>query len=188
MYQLIGKRIMDLTLSGLAIIGLSPILLIAALAIRREDGGPALFKQERVGRDGRSFTVFKFRSMPVNTGDIPSSQAGSVRITRVGKFIRRANIDELPQLFNIFRGAMSIVGPRPALTSQTEHCAMRSQHGVDRCAPGLTGLAQINSYDGMPEVEKVRWDAQYARSVSFVGDIGVILRTFLYLRKPPPTY
>jgi len=189
MYRRFGKRILDILLSCLALAILSPVLLVVALAIRLEDGGPALFRQQRVGRWGKPFVLFKFRSMPVNTVNVPSAQAASaVKITRVGAFIRRTNIDELPQLINILRGDMSIVGPRPALATQEELCALREKLGVYRCAPGLTGLAQVNSYDGMPDTEKATWDAEYCRNVTFWTDIVIILRTFVYLLKPPPTY
>lgn len=188
MYFRYGKRLLDLFLSGIALLMLSPAMLLVALAILIDDGRPILFRQKRVGRDGQLFTILKFRSMPVNTGDIPSAQARSARVTRVGAFIRRTNIDELPQLFNIFRGDMSIVGPRPALPSQVELCELRERFGVFRCKPGLTGLAQVNSYDGMPETEKAAWDAQYCVQVTFLNDVRIILRTFLYLLKPPPVY
>lgn len=163
-------------------------MLAVAVAIRLEDKGPALFRQVRIGRYGRPFEVMKFRSMPVNAGDVPSAKAITMRITKIGTFIRRTNIDELPQLFNILRGDMSVVGPRPALSSQRGLCALRARLGLNRCAPGLTGLAQINSYDYMPETEKVAWDATYCAGVSFLGDLEIIFRTFGYLRKPPPVY
>ena len=188
MYKRFGKRTLDILLSGVALLIFSPLMLLIALAIRLEDGGPVLFRQVRVGRDRKPFTILKFRSMPIDTGDIPSAQARYVRITRVGAFIRRTNIDELPQLINIFRGDMSIVGPRPALPAQEELCAMREAKGVFRCKPGLTGLAQINAYDGMPDAEKAAWDAQYCSNVTFIGDLKIILDTFGYLLKPPPTY
>lgn len=188
MYRRWGKRVLDILLSGAALLALSPLMLLAALTIRLEDGGPALFRQVRVGCNREPFTVLKFRSMPVNTGDIPSAEAGAARITRVGAFIRRTNIDELPQLINIFRGDMSIVGPRPALAKQEALCDMREAKGALRCKPGLTGLAQINSYDGMPDTEKTAWDAQYCANVTLIGDVKIILGTFRYLLKPPPVY
>lgn len=188
MYRRFGKRVLDIALSGIALVILSPLMLLVALAIRLEDGGPALFRQERVGRERKQFTILKFRSMPVNTGDVPSAQARAFRITRIGAFIRRTNIDELPQLINILRGDMSIVGPRPALPQQEELCAMREKNGALRCRPGLTGLAQINSYDGMLDSQKAAWDAQYAANITFLGDIKIILQTFGYLLRPPPVY
>lgn len=188
MYARFGKRLFDLLAAAVALIVLSPLMLLVGIAIRLEDGGPALFRQKRVGQDGKPFVLFKFRSMPVNTGDIPSAQASNVKVTRVGTFIRRTNIDELPQLINILRGDMSVVGPRPALPSQKTLCDLRRSLGVLRCKPGLTGLAQINSYDGMPETEKASWDAKYCEQITLVGDLAIIFRTFGYLRKPPPVY
>jgi O-antigen biosynthesis protein WbqP len=158
------------------------------LLIRLEDGNRAIFRQRRVGRDGQEFTLMKFRSMPMNTSHVPSAQAASLRITRVGKVIRRLNIDELPQLFNIFRGDMSVVGPRPALASQTQLVDLRQQLGALSVRPGLTGLAQVNSYDGMPESEKAGFDGKYASRVTLWGDLRIILRTFTYLMHRPPVY
>lgn len=188
MYRRFGKRLLDIVVAALCLALLWPVFLLTSCTIRLEDGGPAIFRQQRVGRDGKLFTLFKFRSMPVDSKDVPSAQARSLRVTRVGAVIRRLNIDELPQLINILRGEMSLVGPRPALPSQTSLRAMRDAKGVASCTPGLTGLAQVHAYDGMSEAEKVEWDAKYARSVSFLVDAGIILRTFAYLLKPPPVY
>jgi O-antigen biosynthesis protein WbqP len=132
--------------------------------------------------------VLKFRSMPVSTPNMPSALVGQIKITRVGKVIRRTNLDELPQLINILRGQMSVVGPRPPLPSQQELCQIRQSNGALACKPGLTGLAQVNAYDGMPEKEKARWDGIYAASLSFISDMTIIFRTFRYLSKRPPVY
>jgi O-antigen biosynthesis protein WbqP len=188
MYRLYLKRPLDILIAGTGLIVLSPVLLLTALAIRLEDGVPALFRQRRVGRNGSLFTVLKFRSMPVNTGDMPSAEARSAEVTKVGKFIRRTNIDELPQLFNVVKGDMSLVGPRPALPAQRQLCEYRAQNGALACKPGLTGLAQINSYDGMPEREKAEWDGRYASVISVLTDAGIVARTFGYLLKRPPVY
>lgn len=188
MYRQVFKRWFDVVAAGAALVVLSPVMLATAVAVKLEDGGPALFSQERVGTNGKTFRVFKFRSMPVNAGDVPSAMAHALRVTRVGQIIRRTNIDELPQLVNILRGDMSIVGPRPALPRQTELNDMRRENGAWTCRPGLTGLAQVNSYDGMPEPEKAAWDAKYAASVTLGVDVSIILRTFLYLAKRPPAY
>jgi O-antigen biosynthesis protein WbqP len=182
------KRVVDVVISGGSLIVLSPVMFLIALAIKLEDGGPVLFHQKRVGRGGELFAVLKFRSMPVATRDMPSPLAGQVRVTRVGKIIRRTNLDELPQLINILQGQMSVVGPRPPLPSQTELCQIRQTNGAIDCKPGLTGLAQINAYDGMPEREKAKWDGTYAARLSFVSDMNIILRTFRYLSKRPPVY
>jgi O-antigen biosynthesis protein WbqP len=188
MYSAVLKRALDLALAVPALVLLSPVLLLAAAAIRLEDGGPVLFAQQRVGRHERPITVHKFRSMPVDTRDVPSSQARELRITRVGKVIRRTNIDELPQLLDIVRGDMSAVGPRPALAAQEELVALRRANGACALKPGLTGAAQVNAYDDMPESEKAAWDGWYAARVSLGLDLLLILRTVGYLAKRPPTY
>jgi O-antigen biosynthesis protein WbqP len=179
---------MDVLLSGAALVVLSPIMAVTALLIRMEDRGPAIFRQQRVGQGGRPFQVMKFRSMPVNTPNVPSASAKALTVTRVGKIIRRTNIDELPQLITIFRGDMSIVGPRPALFTQESLLEMRKANGALDAKPGLTGLAQVHSYDNMPEEEKARWDGEYARNISFLGDLSIIFRTFGYLARRPPSY
>jgi O-antigen biosynthesis protein WbqP len=183
-----SKRAFDVVASAAALLVLSPVMLGVALAIRLEDGGPALFRQTRVGKDGQPFRIFKFRSMPVATPDVPSAGARTLTVTRVGRFIRRTNLDELPQLLNILRGDMSVVGPRPALPAQRALVDLRTELGALACRPGLTGLAQIRSYDGMPEEEKAQLDAAYARSASLSTDLGIIARTFGYLARRPPVY
>lgn len=188
MSQAALKRFMDIVISSSALLLLSPVILVAALAIWAEDRGHPIFRQIRVGRGGHPYELFKLRSMPINTGHVPSTEASRLRITRVGRIVRRTNIDELPQLFNILRGDMSVVGPRPALASQTHLLDLRRQSGADDCKPGLTGLAAIKAYDGMPEDEKARWDGEYASTRSFGLDCRIILRTFLYLLRRPPVY
>lgn len=188
MYRPLLKRAVDLALAVPALILASPVLLLTAAAIRLEDGGPALFVQQRVGRHERPIKVHKFRSMPVATRDVPSSQAREFRITRVGRVIRRLNVDELPQLLDIVRGDMSVVGPRPALAAQAELLSLRRANGAAALKPGLTGAAQVNAYDDMPESEKAAWDGWYAERVSLGLDLLLILRTFGYLAKRPPTY
>lgn len=188
MYETFFKRILDVVVSLLAIVVLSPLLILAALAVRLGDGGAALFRQTRTGRSGRPFLVFKFRSMPVQSADLPSAGASELKVTPVGKVIRRTNIDELPQLFNILGGEMSLVGPRPPLPAQADLIRMRRENKALECRPGLTGLAQVNSYDGMPETEKADWDGQYAGHITFIGDMRLIARTLGYLVRRPPVY
>jgi len=187
-YAAYGKRILDCVLGALGLVVLAPLLLLVALAVKIEDDGPALFRQSRVGRNGRAFTLYKFRSMPVSVPNVPSAAAGALKITRVGRFIRRTNIDELPQLWNVLIGDMSVIGPRPALPSQSSLLLARREMQVDRLRPGLTGLAQVNAYDGMPESEKVGWETRYAHDVSFFRDIWIVLLTFRYLTRRPPVY
>ncbi len=188
MYLLFGKRFFDLLVSLFAMIILSPLLLITALLIKMFDPGPFIFRQKRVGRNGVIFDFYKFRSMPVNTGDIPSDEFGNIELTWVGRFIRRTNIDELPQLFNILMGNMSIVGPRPPIVTQYELIELRRASGALLFRPGLTGLAQVSSFDGMTVHEKSRFDAQYVMSISLSLDFKIIVKTFCYLLKPPPVY
>lgn len=188
MYKAVLKIPLDFVIAIIILTLLSPALLLVAIAIRLEDGGPALFKQVRVGRQLKPFTLFKFRSMPVDTENVSSINASDLKVTRIGAFIRRTNIDELPQLINIARGDMSIVGPRPALPSQYNLIKLRTKRGIYKCRPGLTGEAQINSYDGMSEEEKVERDAQYSSSITLINDIVIMLHTLGYLLKRPPVY
>ena len=188
MYKQLGKRVIDLIVSCIALIVLSPLMLFVALLIRVTDPGPIIFKQSRVGKDGLLFTFYKFRSMSINTGDISSDKVGEINIGLIGKAIRRTSIDELPQLFNILIGNMSIVGPRPPIPSQIELIKIRKRDGSIQCLPGLTGLAQISSFDGMSVNEKAAFDKDYANSISFMNDFIIIFRTFSYLFKKPPVY
>lgn len=188
MYGEFGKRVVDVVLAGIATLLLSPVLAVTAAAIRFEDGSPVIYRQTRVGRGGREFTIYKFRSMAQGTQVAPSAGMSTSTVTRVGKVIRRLNVDELPQLFNILRGQMSVVGPRPALLSQTTLIAERTRGPALNAKPGLTGLAQIRAYDGMSESAKAAYDNEYAGSVTLFSDAKIIASTVTYLFKPPPTY
>jgi O-antigen biosynthesis protein WbqP len=188
MYSSFGKRLLDILIVVSSVVFLSPLLILVAVLIKIFDPGPILFKQVRVGRNGYSFLFYKFRSMPVHTGDIASDEIGEIKISWVGRIIRRTNIDELPQLLNILKGDMSFVGPRPPIQSQWELVEFRKDNGALECLPGLTGLAQINSFDGMTAQQKAEFDGRYVRNITFLNDIKIILNTFLYLFKPPPVY
>ena len=188
MYRYCLKRVSDLVVSALALIVLSPLLLALAVVIWLWDGRPILFRQKRIGRGGALFTILKFRSMPPGSAGVPSAQAAGIQVTAIGKFIRRTNLDELPQILNVIRGHMSIVGPRPSLPSQKELCRFRAENGAVRCRPGLTGLAQVKAYDGMPEREKANWDGEYCQTLSFPLDLKILLQTVGYLSRRPPVY
>lgn len=188
MYERYGKRVLDLALAVVAVAALSPILALVGLAILIEDGRPVIYCQHRTGRSGRGFVIFKFRSMPVNTAVATSATMEAAAVTRVGRVTRRTNVDELPQLFNILRGDMSIVGPRPPLDSQQTLLEHRRSGPAWDCRPGLTGLAQVNSFDAMTEEEKAVLDTRYARRVTLIGDLKIIAQTVRYLFSPPPTY
>lgn len=183
-----GKRSMDIIFAFASTVILSPLLILVAILIKIFDPGPIVFKQKRVGKGGTIFLFYKFRSMPVSTGNLPSDQLGQIKLTWIGKAIRRTNIDELPQLFNILKGDMSIVGPRPPIPSQDKLTIIRQSNGAIFCVPGLTGLAQINSFSGMSVEEKARLDGEYANKLSFRLDVSIILKTFRYLLSPPPVY
>ena len=188
MYRRYLKRFLDVFFSLIAIIILSPVFIVVGIIVFLQDYHWVIFKQTRVGRMAKLFTFYKFRSMPVNTPNVESSKVSQVKITPFGKIIRRTSIDELPQLFNILKGDMSIVGPRPPIPSQTRLIELRRKNSSLSCRPGLTGWAQINSYDFMPEEEKANFDGEYAKRISFSLDTQIILKTFLYLIKKPPTY
>lgn len=184
----VGKRIFDMLTSTMAIVFLSPILLVTSAVVWLDDGFPVIFRQYRTGRNGKPFEIMKFRSMRKNSREVTSDAASDNMITHSGQFIRRTNIDELPQLINIFRGDMSVVGPRPSLLSQQSLIDLREKNGALSCRPGLTGLAQINSYDGMSEEKKANWDGKYAANISLLGDLSIVFRTFGYLMHRPPKY
>lgn len=183
-----GKRALDLFFIFISLVLLSPLLVLVSVLIKIFDPGPIIFKQKRIGFKGELFDFYKFRSMPVNTKDLPSHKIGSLKLTSIGKLIRRTSIDELPQLFNILKGDMSLVGPRPAIPNQKDLISLRSKNNVFSVLPGLTGLAQISSYDGMTNKSKVLFDAKYCSKISLLNDLKIILKTFTYLLKPPPVY
>ncbi len=165
-----------------------PILLCFGLIIYLQDRGPVFFSHNRVGKNGQLFRFHKFRSMPLNIPLVESHEISKIRITPFGYFIRRTNIDELPQLYNILKGEMSLVGPRPPIPSQTDLIDFRKQNGSFFMRPGLTGWAQVNAYDNMPVSEKAKYDGDYSQKVSFIFDVKIIIKTIFYLRKKPPIY
>lgn len=175
------KRAFDLALSLALLIVLSPLLGLLALAVRVDSPGPALFRQRRAGRAGREFMILKFRSMrtdaPLDTPTHMLSEASSC-ITRVGGFLRRTSLDELPQLVNILKGEMSFVGPRPALWNQFDLIEARERSGANDVPPGLTGLAQIEGRDELPLDRKAELDGEYARTACMSLDMRILLRTF----------
>ena len=176
------KRGADVLLSLLTLICLSPVYLAIALAVKLTSPGPVLFRQRRVGRGGRLFTIYKFRTMRTDT---PRDTATHLLkdparyITRVGAFLRRSSLDELPQFFNVLRGDMSIVGPRPALYNQSDLIAAREAAGVNAVRPGITGWAQINGRDELPIPVKVRYDREYVENLSLKMDARYFFGTII---------
>ena len=176
------KRGADVILSLLALICLSPVYLIVALAVKISSPGPVLFRQQRVGRGGRLFTIYKFRTMRTDTPRDTATHLlrdPSRYITRVGAFLRRSSLDELPQFFNVLKGDMSIVGPRPALYNQYDLIAAREKAGVNAVRPGITGLAQISGRDELPIPVKVRYDREYVENLSLKMDARCFFGTII---------
>jgi O-antigen biosynthesis protein WbqP len=159
---------------------LSPILLLIALIVKWESKGPAIFAQRRVGQFGRHFVMYKFRTMQTGMPDLPSDQVGEddPRFTASGKWLRRFSVDEFPQLFNIIRGDMVFVGPRPALYNQHDLNAMRHARGIDALKPGITGWAQVNGRDSIPLTVKVDLDEYYLKNRSLQLDLHTVWMTF----------
>ena len=163
MYQRYVKRLLDLVLSLIGLIVISPVLAILAIWIRLDSPGPVLFTQRRVGKGKTYFDIYKFRTMRIDAPhDVPTHLLGSpdAFITRSGRFLRRTSLDELPQIFNILKGEMSIVGPRPALWNQEDLIAERDKYGANDIRPGLTGWAQINGRDELPIEVKAALDGE----------------------------
>jgi O-antigen biosynthesis protein WbqP len=175
------KRLVDIVggLAGLVV--LSPVLLAIGLAVRLESPGPALHWSRRVGRENRIFPMPKFRTMRTGAPDVATHLLADAQswITPLGGFLRRTSLDELPQLWSVLKGDMSLVGPRPALFNQDDLVALRTQAGVHRLRPGLTGWAQINGRDELPIPEKVKLDAEYLERRSLAFDLRILAGTAL---------
>jgi len=186
MYNKVFKRLIDVVLSGLGIVVLAPVYLIVALAIKIDDPGPVFFRQKRVGIYKTHFHILKFRTMKMETPkDTPTHllQNPEQYITKVGRILRKTSLDELPQIFQIFTGKMSIIGPRPALWNQFDLIEERDKYGANDVRPGLTGWAQINGRDELPIDVKARFDGEYVEDLSFamdckcfIGTIGKVLK------------
>ena len=176
------KRGIDILLSGLAVIILSPALLVLCAAIKIDSRGPILFKQKRIGIHKTYFWIYKFRTMRTDTPkDMPTHLIANPEqyITKVGKFLRKTSLDELPQIFNILKGDMSIVGPRPALWNQDDLIAERDKYGANDVMPGLTGWAQINGRDELEIPVKAAFDGEYVKKFGFAMDVRCFFGTFL---------
>ncbi len=180
MYIKYFKGVLDLTLSLLAVILLSWLFVILIIVIKLTSKGPVFFKQRRIGKKRREFNILKFRTMRIDAPkDTPTHLLSNPEqyITPVGKFLRKTSLDELPQLFNIIKGDMSIVGPRPALWNQYDLIEERDKYGANNIRPGLTGWAQINGRDELPIKIKAELDGEYIKRLSFLFDVRCILRT-----------
>ncbi|MBQ8075684.1 MAG: sugar transferase [Oscillospiraceae bacterium] len=186
MYKKVIKRLLDLILSLLGLIVTAIPMALITLVIKREDPGPAIFKQKRFGIHKSFFTLYKFRSMKLSTPhDVPTHQLEDPEqyLLKSGKFIRKYSLDELPQLLNIFKGDMSVIGPRPALWNQDDLIAERDKYGANDVKPGLTGWAQINGRDELEIPVKAKLDGEYANKQSFLFDCRCFFGTFLKVLK-----
>lgn len=180
MYNLLQRLV-----ALIALIILSPAFLIIALLIKLESKGPVFFKQERIGKDNVNFMIYKFRSMRTDTPDVPTHLLDDpeIFITKVGKFLRKTSLDELPQFINIIKGEMLFVGPRPALYNQYDLRDLRTEKGVQTLLPGVTGWAQVNGRDELEIPDKVEFDRQYLHHRSVLFDIKIFVMTVIKVFK-----
>lgn len=180
------KRIIDFSLSLTIIIGLSIIFILLCVVIKLDSPGPILFKQRRIGKDKKEFNILKFRTMKIDApNDMPTHllDKPDAYITRVGKFLRKTSLDELPQLINIVKGEMSIIGPRPALWNQYDLIAERDKYKANDALPGLTGLAQISGRDELPIEVKAKIDGEYVEKKGPVLDSKIFVKTVFSVLK-----
>ena len=181
MYRRFGKRLLDFFISLVCIVLLIPFWIVAAIVIHLDSPGPVFFFQRRVGKGKTYFKILKYRTMRDDAPhDVPTHlmEKSDAYITRVGRVLRATSLDELPQLFNVLVGQMSLVGPRPALWNQDELIAYRDQYGANDARPGITGWAQVNGRDELLEEVKARLDGEYARHISLRMDVKCIFLTF----------
>lgn len=185
------KRLIDVMLSAIGIVVLIPVWIIMAIVIKIDDPGPVFFRQRRIGRDSAAgekqfFQIYKYRSMKMSTPhDVPTHMLENPEqyITKVGAFLRKTSLDELPQIFNIFLGQMSIIGPRPALWNQDDLYEERAKHGANAVTPGLTGWAQINGRDELEIPVKAGLDGEYVKRMSFLFDCQCFFGTIASVLK-----
>ena len=174
------KRFFDILLSLLTIIVFSLLYIVLAILVKCSSKGPVFFKQKRIGKNKKTFNILKFRTMRVDTPkDVPTHllENPEIYITKIGKFLRKTSLDEIPQVFNILAGQMSIVGPRPALWNQDDLIAERDKYHANEIRPGLSGWAQLNGRDTLPIPEKAKLDGEYAKRFNVWFDIGIVIRT-----------
>lgn len=187
MYKKFFKRVFDILFSLLAILITALPLLIICIVVKCESKGPAIFKSQRIGKNGKIFDLYKVRSMTVNAPNNVATRHidGQKYITKVGRFLRKTSLDELPQFFNVLKGDMSIIGPRPSCLCEEELHRLRFQKGVYDVRPGLTGLAQVNGRDvlALDSQRKAELDEQYVQKITFFKDLKIFLKTFIVVFK-----
>lgn len=181
-YQIFVKRLLDIVLSAVGIVLLLPVFLAIAFWVKADSKGPILFKQTRIGKGKRHFIMYKFRTMKIDTpSDIPTHkfQTPDSFITYAGRILRKTSLDEIPQLWNVLKGEMSIIGPRPALWNQDDLIAERDKYGANDILPGLTGWAQINGRDELSIIKKAELDGEYVKRMSLSFDAQCFVRTIM---------
>ena len=182
MYDKYVKRLIDIILSLLAIVILSPVLIVVAILVRVKLGSPILFKQARPGKNGKIFYLYKFRTMTDEKDENGNLLPDDIRLTKFGKELRSTSLDELPEFFNILKGDMSFIGPRPLLVKYLPLYSEQQMHRHD-VRPGLTGLAQVNGRNALSWQEKFNYDLEYVNNISFGLDIKIFIKTFLVVLK-----
>ena len=182
---LVIKRALDITIAIIAIIFLSPVFLVIPILIKLDSKGPVIFKQVRIGKNNKPFYIYKFRSMKNDTPNVATNELeeGQSYVTELGQFLRKTSIDELPQLINVIKGEMSIIGPRPVIESETELIKLREDYKINTMLPGITGFAQVNGRDFVSIEDKVKYDYQYLANKSIVMDVKILLKTFILVIK-----
>ena len=176
LYEKCLKRVFDFVLSLIAIICLSPVMLITAILVRIKLGSPVIFRQERPGKDEKIFAMYKFRTMTDEKDAVGNLLPDEIRLTKFGKILRSTSLDELPELFNIMKGDMSIIGPRPLLVEYLPRYNEEQRHRHD-VRPGLSGLAQVNGRNAISWEDKFQYDVEYVRNISFLGDCRIVFQT-----------
>ncbi len=182
MYRLFFKRLLDILISAIALIVFSPVYLVIVLLVKNKLGSPVIFKQERPGKDEKIFKLYKFRSMSDERNENGDLLPDELRLTKFGKALRSSSLDELPELINILKGDMSIVGPRPLLVKYLPYYRdnERQRHSV---RPGLTGLAQINGRNDLGWDDRLDMDVKYVQTLSFIGDVAIVIKTIFKVIK-----
>lgn len=194
MYRNAIKRLMDFSVSAFAMPILVPLIAAVAIGIKLDDGGPIFHRGERMGKDGRIFKMFKFRSMKVNSPDLRNADGSTFngdtdpRVTRIGKILRKTSIDEIPQLINVLLGDMSLIGPRPSLTTTpySQYNDIRKKRVSVR--PGVTGYSQAYFRNSITQEEKFKYDCDYVDNITFTGDVKILKRTILSVLKRDNIY
>lgn len=194
MYRNAIKRLMDFSVSAFAMPILVPLIAAVAIGIKLDDGGPIFHRGERMGKDGRIFRMFKFRSMKVNSPDLRNADGSTFngdtdpRVTRIGKILRKTSIDEIPQLINVLLGDMSLIGPRPSLTTTpySQYNDIRKKRVSVR--PGVTGYSQAYFRNSITQEEKFKYDCDYVDNITFTGDVKILKRTILSVLKRDNIY